>query len=349
MRIYIINLTLCCFLCFYGCKDEVIIHYNKSFDDIRLRSKTAERLFCIVLIDSKEASSQNYIKSLNQDYLFLQSKAIYNIADINHEENLWYLKWLNPAFLPLTCVFSHDGKLIDIIPGATRETFLYSEEAIRNKVPTDFHWPNQFNVNKKTIIPFLNNVLKTKEQLDYGIYIPANSDQPDSLNYPYTLYLRLAGELMQNDFVASKVTAESLLALETPAALELYKDEFITAKKVLYPDFNINAEPNIRVDSTTFSFNECIVNEKIPLVIPVYNDGEQPLEISRIYMSCSCLERADGNEEILISAKESRMIEFYFTPETEGYVSRDIYLTSNAINMPILHINILAKAVNLNN
>lgn len=81
----------------------------------------------------------------------------------------------------------------------------------------------------------------------------------------------------------------------------------------------------------------------------MHNDGERPLKISKIYLSCSCLERADNNEVIAIPAKESHVIEFYFTPEHEGSISRDIYLTSNAINMPILHINILAKAIKSNN
>lgn len=318
------------------------IHYNISFDDISASVGKTDKLFCITLADSAQVSYGKYIKSLNKDYDHLKSKAFFNIVDINKDENKWFLKWLNPTFLPLTCVFSNEAQLIDVIPGATKETFLYIEEALKNKMPTNFHWPNRFNANKKTVIPFLNNVLETKKYLDHGIFILSKFDQfSDSLNYPYSIYLKLAGELMQNDSVASKLTAEALLALETPAALNLYKDEFITAKTILHHDFDINTEPNIRVDSTTISF-DCRVNEKIPLSVCIYNDGEKPLKISNIYISCSCLERV-GEEEITIPAKKSQVIDFYFTPEHEGDILRDIYINSNAINMPILHISILAK------
>jgi hypothetical protein len=351
MKFILTGLILFC-ICLGGCRgDRVLpIDFNKSFEEILLDSYNNKKPFCIVLIDSMQMSHQNYVESLNRDYGHLRSEAIYDIIDVNHQENAWYAKWLKPSRLPLTCVFSSNAILIDIIPGATRETFLYTEKAIKTQTPTEFHWPNQFGANKKTIIPFLNNVLDSRKLLNQGIFMPSTFDQlPDSLKYPYSLYLRLAGELLQKDSLASRETAKSLLALETPQAMELYKDEFITAKNVLYPDFNIDTEPNIRVDSTVISFSDCVVDETITIDIPVYNDGEHPLTISKIYLSCSCLEHAADNEGISIPAKGSGMVKFYFTPENEGNISRDIFIASNAVNMPILHINILAKAINANN
>lgn len=351
MKIILAGLFLFC-ICLGGCRESgvTLIGFNKSFEDISLEASNDKKLFCIVLIDSTQVSHQNYVKFFHENQHRLRSQAIYNIVNVNLKENDWYRKWLNPSFFPLTCIFSDDETLIDIIPGASREAFLYTEEAIKNKVSTDFHWPNQFGVNKKTIIPFLNCVLENRMYLDQGIYIPSKFDQlPDSLEYPYSLYLRLVGELMQNDSLASKETAKSLLELETPAGLELYKNEFITAKKVFDPNFNIHSEPNIRVDSTIISFINCVVHEAIDLDIPVYNDGEHPLKISKIYLSCSCLEHAADNENTIIPANGSCVVKFYFTPENEGDISRDIYIASNAINMPILHINILANAIKLIN
>ena len=348
----IISISLLLCFCFNGCfKDEMIpVSFNKIFEEISLDASNKNKPFCVVLTDSMQTSYKNYIKSLNEDYSYLLSKAIYNIADINREENNWYLKWLCPTFLPLTCVFSSEAQLIDIIPGATREAFLYSGEAIHSMAPTDFHWPNKFKANKKVAIPFLNDVLEVKKYLNQGIYISSNLDQlVDSLNYPYSLYLKLVGKLMDNDSILSRATAKSLLEIETPSAMELYKDEFITAKKILDPEFDINTEPNIRVDTTVISLNGCIINERIPVDIAIYNDGERPLKVSQIYLSCSCLEHAGSNEGIIIQAKGSHIAKFYFTPENVGEISRDIFITSNAINIPILHINIFAKAVNINN
>ena len=79
------------------------------------------------------------------------SKAIYNIADVNVSSNAWYMKWLCPLSLPLTCVFSDTGTLIDLIPGATKETFLYTTEAISDMKITNYHYP--------TALKFLNIML----------------------------------------------------------------------------------------------------------------------------------------------------------------------------------------------
>jgi hypothetical protein len=326
------------------------IGFNKTFEEVSSEAYNNQKSFCVVLIDSVQMSQQNYIKSLNSNYSYLRSKVIYNIIDVNRQENTWYAKWLNSPRLPLTCVFSSNATLIDIIPGGGREAFLYTEKAINTNVLTEFHWPNKFGVNKKTIIPFLNNVLKNQKYLDQGIFIPSEFDQmPDSLNYPYSLYLRLSGELMHKDSLSSRKTAQSLLTLETPLMLNSYKDEFIMAKKIIFPDFSFDTEPTIRVDSSVIFLNDCVVEEKVSLNIPVYNDGEYPLNISKIYLSCSCVKHAAENENVVIPAESSHIMQFVFTPENEGDISRDIYIASNAINMPILHINILAKAINLKN
>ena len=77
---------------------------------------------------------------------------------------------------------------------------------------TDFHWPNYFHRNKKELIPLLNNLLEQKEILNQGVYLSSGfSELVDSLNYPYSIYLKLAGELMMHDIITSQITAKSLL------------------------------------------------------------------------------------------------------------------------------------------
>lgn len=262
-----------------GCtKDNTIIYQNKPFEEVYSSSIIEKSPFCIVLVDSAQGASKNYLQHLQEHYNHLTNKAVYNIVDINLEENKWYIKWLYPVSTPLTCVFSPQGELIDLIPGVSKESFLYSEEAVINTKTTDFHWPNRFKMNKKEVVPLLNSLLEQKRYLDNGIYSSSELDPIiDSLSYPYPIYLKLVGALMEHDTIISQQVAQSLIELETPAFLDLYKNEFITAKKVLDPFFDINAEPNIRVDNTTLVLNDCEINQKYPIDITIYNDGEHPL------------------------------------------------------------------------
>lgn len=316
------------------------------FEDICKMGKDNHLPYCIVLTDSFQHMSYDYFALLQDKYKYLTQKVIYNMVDINLPINEWYLKWLCPVSTPLTCVFSPDGKLIDLIPGAVRETFLYTKVAITNLETTDYHWPNQFHMNKKQVIPLLNNLLEQIEVLNQGIYLSSGLNPlVDTLYYPYSVYLKLLGELLVHDSVSSKRTAQSLLEFETPYSLDLYKDEFITAKKVLNPDFNILKEPNIRVDEKIILLPNCIVNETVPIVFPIYNDGNSPLLISKIHVSCSCLEKVQAIDGGLIGANDFVVAQFKFTPDGLGEVSRDIFVTSNAINTPILHINILANVI----
>ncbi len=212
---------------------------------------------------------------------------------------------------------------------------------------TGFHWPNRFEMNKKRAVPLLNKLLEQKRYLDNGIYSKSDIEPlTDSLNYPYAVYLMLSGELMLNDTIASQSVAKELMELETPSSLDIFRTEFITAKKVLDPDFDIALEPNIRVNTTSIKLYDCIMNERVPLNLTIYNEGEKALKISKIHVSCSCLESVGEDSDIIINANDSLIAKFYFTPDIVGEIQRDIFITSNAINVPILHIDVLANAVN---
>ena len=62
------------------------------------------------------------------------------------------MKWLCPLSLPLTCVFSDTGTLIDLIPGATKETFLYTTEAISDMKITNYHYPESWYVRVSKVV-----------------------------------------------------------------------------------------------------------------------------------------------------------------------------------------------------
>ena len=149
---------------------------------------------------------------------------------------------------------------------------------------TNYHYPNRFKIPKYNVIHLLNQVLKCKMDLNQGIYIPtALNNSIDSLVYPYSVYLGMVGELMDNDTIETKTLANLMMKLENPYYLELFKNEFITAKKVLNPNFKIDDEPNIRVNSEVVSLSDCAVSEDNVFVISIYNDGKYPLKVSRIF------------------------------------------------------------------
>lgn len=334
------TIIICSWL--FGCNEHICkIYSNRSFEDICSIAYNNKEVFCIVLVDSTQELSREYCLK-NREFIDT-NKAIYNIVDINISSNEWYMKWLCPLSLPLTCVFLEDGTLIDLIPGATKETFLYTAKAIADEKTTTYHYPNRFKLPKYTAISLLNQVLECKMDLDQGIYNPqALNNSIDSLKYPYSFYLGIVGELMESDTVESKTLARSMMGFETPYYLELFKNEFITAKKVLNPDFEVNDEPNIRVGKDIVSLSDCKVGENVSFVIPIHNDGKYPLKISKIFTSCSCLNLIDHTKEFVVSPKDSVMVRFNFKSEESGEVTRDVFITSNSINRPILYVKILA-------
>lgn len=333
-------------LCFYSCNNDNLIYNNRSFKEMCVLAQGKSKPFCIVLVDSVQNSSKNYQTYVQGNYKYLTKKAIYNMVDIGNVKNDWYVKWLCPTTTPLTCLFSSQGELIDIIPGSSREAFLYSNESIKQMSITDFHWPNRFGMNKKEVIPLLNNVLFHKNIIAEGICDTDEIDNLiDSLFYPYVVYLKLTNQLMVNDTVSAKRSAELLITFETPYYLELFRTEIITAKKIIDPNFNLACEPNIRVNNQNIELHDCVVNATIPIKVIAYNDGEKPLKISKIKTSCSCVKNLDDSNMLVINARDSIALSFEFTPDLTGEITRNIYIVSNSINKPLLNICISANSI----
>ncbi|WP_455498178.1 Ig-like domain-containing protein [Coprobacter sp.] len=331
-------------ICMIGCDRSVNkVYYDKSYNEISTIANDTELPFCIVLVDSTQSLSQEYIAQFDQKQNLMTRKTIFCINDVNTPEGEWLLKWLCPASLPLTCVFASRGDLIDLIPGTSIETFLYIDEAVKNSATTNFHWSNLFKKDKQRVLPLLNSLLAYRKFLDQGVYLSEDIDNViDSLPYPYSCYLKLTGTLMEQDSVEARAVAKQLLALETPYVMELYKDEFVTAKTVLNKDYKIENDAVIRVDQSTINLRDCKVGENTPVYVNVYNDGKELLVISKVHVSCSCLEQIDTRDQITVNPGQSAKLKFNFTPDIKGDIFRDIFIVSNGVNMPILHIHIIA-------
>ena len=317
---------------------------ESSFEKVLQIAKLKDKPFCIVLTDSAQRLSSEYLESLKHDYEYLTKKAVFNIVDISSKESEWYLKTLNPVSFPLTCIFSKEGQLIDLIPGAAKESFLYTDQALTHKEITEYHWPNRFNRNKESVVPFLAQAINFANQINKGIYNWKNyASLSDSLHEPYINYLLLRAAFLSKDSTFAIISAQRLVAMESSITLEQYKNEFIEAKKVLNPNFDIAKMPGIRTNKEKIRLSGLKVGQSVPVDIILFNDGEDLLKIEKINMSCTCVHLKGPDEQIIIQGKKSYIARFYFTPEDKGEVSRDIFIASNAFNQPNLHINILAN------
>ena len=319
-----------------------LVCHDLPLDSLSEMAIDGERSYCVSLVDDSEHFTRKLEAYLTSDE-WTSKPAIYNIVDVRQPQNEWWLKWLAPVSLPVTCVFTRDGHLADLIPGMAKESFLYICQAVKDERLTGFHYPNNFKKEKSLLLPWLDCVLECKKHLDEGLYLPWSLRQgADSLEYPYSYYLQIIGALYERDTLVACKAARSMLACEDPYKLNMYKNEYLAARKILNPGFDIKDEPSIRVDEDVVELLGCRVNEDVPFTVFVWNDGGRPLCISKIFKSCSCLRWQEEVKNVIILPNDSVALNFIFRADDKGEVVREMYIASNAINSPILYIEIKA-------
>lgn len=131
--------------------------------------------------------------------------------------------------------------------------------------------------------------------------------------------------------------------LENPYYMEIFRDEFIMAKKTINPHFDVKDEATIRIHPARILLSNCLPGMEKPFTISIFNDGKRPLNVSKIFKSCSCLELKSHHGEFTINPEDSVQIDFVFNSAEKGEFIRDIFITSNAINNPILYLEVLAE------
>jgi len=328
-----------------SCKDTGHkIYRDKPCNFIDSLANSANKPYCIILLDTSHYLSKEYIATLERHFPEIDKYAIINMIDVSSDQYTEYLKLLEPKSLPLTCIFDGNGKLFDLIPGSSKESFLYTQEALSSLKTTDYHWPNLFGAGKLTVLPILSNLWETRRNLSQ--HESKTNDIvtiPDSLEYPYSAYLNLLIAKEKKDSLLVDRQARKLLKLKKSNTLEVYKDEFIEAEKLLDPDFQISQQQQIRVDSIIIKLENCRVNQSYPIDVMIHNDGTKPLTLERIWNSCSCVKLLGADKDVATPAMAAYTAKFIFTPVDTGDVSRDIYIESDAYNTPFLNIKIQAN------
>jgi hypothetical protein len=278
---------------------------------------------------------------LQEKYKYLTGKAIYDIIDINSHENEWYIRWLYPVSIPLTCIFSADGTLMDLIPGAAKETFLYTDLALEKMVTTDYHCPNRFQLSKTELVFAMNDVLQAKIKLDNNENAsPLIDSAITKVKYPYSLFIKLQNESKLHDTLNMYNTISELFSTDDPYSLIHYAEEFTAAKKIMNPEYDINQEPFLEATPAIVKIGNCKYKEHKIFYITLKNTGKRTIKILDVDTSCSCVTNL-GEKKYEIAASDFIQLPFGFTAEQKGEIERGCYFVSDARNL-VVNVKILA-------
>ena len=119
------------------------ITWDKEFHVVQRTALEKNQNFCITLIDTTNRTSQIYLERLYEH----TPDAIFNLVNAEPGIANWYSQWLYSISTPVTCIFTPEGKLIDIIPGASRKCFRCIKEVAENgKMTRNLAYYNNFSI-----------------------------------------------------------------------------------------------------------------------------------------------------------------------------------------------------------
>ncbi len=272
-----------------------------------------------------------------------RTNVVCNFVDVTQPENLWYVKLLLPEVLPLTCVFSSSGNLIDLIPGFSRESMLYIEDAISNDAANlDFHYNRRYNSDKLSFIRYANIAIRM--YLDYTRK-DSTSINIDSLyqivENPYLLYLKASRLLAKGDTINARHAASKFLSCDSAIYFIRFHKEFLYANHLVDPSYTWDRAPVLDLSSQVIDMGTCDIFNSYPISFSISNIGYKPLEIAMIYPSCSCIKLAEPSPQV-INPHCSATISATIAVDVEGYMEREIHIISNDKVQPLHSLTVIA-------
>ncbi len=320
------------------------IRHGRSFEEISKSGRRSGRPFCVVLVDRMQYLSGEFASMLRSGGGASMRRAAFDIVDVDDSANAWWVKWLCPESLPLTCVFSSEGTLTDLIPGQSAETLLRIAGVLESGGAGTGRWPNRFGLGKAEAVGRLRRVLLYREMLSRGLF-PSHevAATVDSLRYPWGAALKMEGFAMVGDTLSARTAAEELAAMKNPYYLDLYRSEFIMAATLLDPAFDLGNEATIRIDPATMELGDRSMDKTIPVEITLHNDGGKPLNIFSVTTDCSCLRRLGGDDSFGVAPGDSVRLSFALSPRVEGATRQGVVIASDAIDRPFTSVDIFAN------
>lgn len=341
MKAYVIGVLsfICCFSC--NTIENSEVYCEKTIPEMIEISKSKGKPFCIMLYDSARVSSTDYLIKIKDNS---QDGETFNFINIAKKENKWYEKLLSPDVLPVACVFTPLGELVELIPGNSKESVLYLREAFVNqRINGEFHYNQRYGDEKNNLISNYNAIFQLKQRVDMheNVLLELN-DVLSNIYYPFPLFLKLQNHLQLGDSITAKDIAEELLQFDSPSNLVDYYEEFMFAQKVIDPAFSMETGQYIEVNPTEIELINCKKGEGIPILINIKNSGHRYLKISDVLMSCTCV-KLNGDKQCIIAPQQAVTLAAEFTPDEIGEIYRELYIVSNAVNSPVYYVQIKAS------
>lgn len=317
-----------------------IYYEDKTFTEIANETKTP---FCIILRDTLSLSIDKYMESI-QRYSSSSKNTVFHF--INTEKEQWLHKLLLPRVYPVTCIFNSYGKLIDLIPGDTKESFIYISQVLEQEVPnSEFHYNQKYDQEKMDYIDFMNSAIELKDKVDDKIDVVGELDSLfQMVNHPYILYMKLQNQLQTGKDADVTHTAKKLLGFDTMYDKIYFHEELFVASMILDSTLNYTTAPMISSETNVIKLDSCKQDMTYRLNAYIYNKGKKDLNISEIHTSCSCIEIA-GEEKIIVTSGDSYPLSIEFTPDAKGNVYREVYIISNSLNTPVYTISVEATVI----
>ena len=349
VRLYILYILIMLSVMFVSCQRGNMINYGVSYDIMCDIGKDRSESFCIVLYDSTSFTSEDYIESYT-GFVPRAYNMIVDFIEVDSENNDWYVKMLRPEVLPLTCIFDSNGILVDLIPGSSSESMKYVNLVLEQGEPTtEFHFNGLYGDDKLDKIRLFRKIIRIRKVLESGKNILMSIDSLQEDMYPYLLYLELENQISLKDSTAAQATAERLLEFNSAGDLVTYEDELFYANQILDPGYDSLSAPKIQIEPMAISLDRCKVGESVPVVLKVTNIGHRLLKISDIITSCSCIQLMSDIKDYDIYPDDNAYVGFYFIPDQEGNIKRDVFIASNSYKMPLCHVTVSATRVSATN
>ncbi len=316
-----------------SCRQEVVILYGQTFEQIRDSAQKTDANFCVVLSSPDCPPCKTFIENVGhstQNGMFRNT--LFNIVDVSRPENKWYTQWICSGAMPTTCIFTSGGKLKAVVAGAASPSLQCIQSALNGRtLCTSYFYDRNYPVTNGSHLSLLNNLLACKLDLDKGVDVgEALNGYLEQTNYPWPVYLKCLNEEKQGRHDEAAYWAQQLLMFDDIFYYYIYGDLHIQAKFIIDPNYMPEEDAALSVVSEV-RLEDCKVGQPKLFTLTLSNTGKVQLQIRDIRVSCTCLKLFESNQ-LVLEPGESQTVDFEFTAEETGEVYREVIFVSNGID-----------------
>ena len=311
-----------------SCGSGADVVYDVPFGQMVAGAQETGEDFCVVISRTDCPPCAEYVKALTDGRVKF-ADVTYNIVDVSQAENRWYTEWLCSGSFPTTCLFSADGKLKAVVPGASRA----SVECLRSAVDgdakcADYLYEKQYQV-RGNYLDLLNDLLACKRDMEAGRDIgPAIDACLAKAWYPYPVYLKALNEQRQGRAEGAAEMGRRLLEFDETYYYYVYNDIFTQAKYIIDPGYTPSQDAILTMDDE-IELDDCEVGKPRQFSLEVTNTGKFPLMVRDVQLSCTCLKLLSPTR-FRLEPGESSQVVAEFTAEGRGEFYREVIFFSDA-------------------